>query len=129
MTDTLLADLRGYLQFEARKPGQREGFWTETLDPQSLLERLEKRLSLPKLEEHEFILDLEPDEDKPEVIVASLRAVETCDNNQCPCHINNYSEWGIVHGEIPVKVKITGGKRCSWTGEYDDTYIEVSEKT
>lgn len=107
----------------------RQGNHLRSFDPVQLLERVEKRLSLPKLSDHEFVLDLEPEEDNPEKIIASLRSVSDCDKTDCACRLGNYAEWGIVTGaEIPVSVKFDFGQFNSWVGEYDDTYIEVSAR-
>lgn len=128
MTDNLLSDLRTFLERHVQDEDREKSTLHSSNGAKALMERLEKRLTLPNLEDHEFVLDLEQDEHNPEKIIASIRAVSVCDRNECACHIGNFAEWGIVHGEVPISVKFDFGKYNSWMGDYDDTYIEVSAK-
>jgi hypothetical protein len=124
-TDGLLGDLREFVKRHASKEDLFGNLKSPT-DADVLLERIEKRLSLPKLAEHEFVVDIEQDDELK--LRASLRAVRECDNNSCACHTNNYDEWGIIYGEIPVSVKFDFGRYNSWMGDYDDTHIEIMAK-
>lgn len=128
MTDGLLAEIRNFLETQAAEEARDKSTLSPAMGATELLARLDKRLSIPPLEEHEWVLELEQDEDRPEVIVASLTVTEQCDRMNCACHVGSPSEWGIVEGSIPVNVKVTGGKFNSWHGEYDDTYITVSAR-
>lgn len=128
MTDGLLAEIRDFLQTQAREEKRDGTTLTPAMGATELLERLDKRLSLPSLGEHEWVLELEQEDLHPEKIIASLRATAPCDDLRCFCHAGSPGEWGIVEGTIPVNLKITGGKYNSWCGDYDDTYIEISER-